>query len=702
MIASLKRIFAPPIFEDDEKTRKAALLNTLVLACFAVLTLYLLAQTILLPFGRSFWIWLRYPLVILTWLLLRRGYVRFACIFGVTSAWTVQMFVWANTGGAEARSIAAVVVLVLMAGLLIDSRAAFLFAILSMVASFAMSYGIAHGVLPQYAATSTLKGVLLDQAVWSFLAVILLHLAMSSINQALKQAREELTERKRVEKELRASEEKFAKAFNASPLPIAIGQDGRILDVNEIFLKVSGYTRDEVIGRTSAELRINERPEDLVKIRQLMQEQGSIRNLEINFRVKSGELRANLLSVEAIEIEGQPCVLMVCNDVTERKQLEEQLRESQKLQAVGQLAGGVAHDFNNLLTVIIGFSELLLRPGQADAASLHHKLGMIKGAAMRAAKLTQQLLAFSCQQVMEVKPLNLNSVINETLEMMRALTGEAIELTAALDDSLKTVRADQAQLEQIILNLTTNAKDAMPKGGKLIIETANIYLDAAYAKYHHEISPGWYAMLAVSDTGIGMDEATIHHIFEPFFTTKQKGKGNGLGLAMVHGVVKQSGGHITVYSEPGHGTTFKIYLPLAEGLDAVPFPERKAISQFQGDETVLLVEDEEDIRQMTREILEAQGYAVLEATGNQSVAISQQYDGEIHLLLTDVMMPDVNGRELAEHLSRQRPNLKVLYMSGYTDNVIMHHEILKPNIVFLQKPFTPQTLAEKVRMALND
>jgi PAS domain S-box-containing protein len=702
MIASLKRFLAPPVFADEEQTRKAALLNMIVLAAFVIATLYLLAAPLLLPEASLFWALVRYPVILFIWALLRLGYIDFACTFAISSAWVIQMLAWATTGGPRTSSLAGIIIFILMAGLLIGSRAAFLFAALSMVASLAMVYGESRGLLPKVTARYAPTETLIAQASWSFLAAVLLHLAMSNIKQALKQAHEELAERKRVEKELRASEERFAKAFNASPLPISIGREGRILDVNDTFVKVSGFSREEVVGHTVEELKILETPEDMYRMRRVLAEQGTVRNLDINLRIKSGELRANLLSVELIELEGEPCLLMVCNDYTERKHLEEQLRESQKLQAVGQLAGGVAHDFNNLLTVIIGFSELLMRPGHAaEPASLHNKLGMIKNAAERAAKLTHQLLAFSCQQVMEVKALSVNEVVTEILEMLEGLTGQDIELQASLDPSLKNVRADQGELEQVILNLAANARDAMPRGGKLIIETSNIYLDAAYAKRYPDITPGWYVMLAVSDTGIGMDDDTLEHIFEPFFTSRKKGKGVGLGLAMVHGVVKQSGGHITVYSELGHGTTFKIYLPLADAKEAESFPERKAITQFKGDETVLLVEDEVDIRQVAHEILEAQGYVVLEASGEESLSISEQYEGEIHLLVTDVVMPDINGQELAERLTVQRPNLKVLYMSGYTDKAIMHHGILKPNIAFLQKPFTPQALAEKVRVALN-
>jgi two-component system, cell cycle sensor histidine kinase and response regulator CckA len=823
VIASLKRFFASPVFADEQKTRQAALLNTLLLASFTVLNLYLVLQVTWLPRGSLFWIFLRYLMVISTWLLLRSGFVRFACIFAVTSAWAIQMVVWARSSGSQAHGVAGIIVLVLMAGLLIDSRAAYLFAALSMLVSLLTAYGVSRNLLPSPPQNYSSPTALINQAVWSFLAAIILHLAMSSINQALKRAHDELAERRRVEAALRASEERFTKIFHASPLPILLGREGEILDVNDTFLRLSGYDRQEVIGQTTTGLNMYEKPEDRFQVMQLLQEQGKIHNLEINLRVKNGDFRTNLLSAEIFDLGGQQSVLLVANDITDRKQVEEalrasekrfasafhaspismimskdrrfidvnqnflsitghareeiightvdelglfidpedpekidrllaeqkavhnlevklrakngetrtvlysaeiieqegqpsllgavidiserkrledQLRQSQKMQAIGQLAGGVAHDFNNILTVIIAFSELLLREA-SESESQRRKIEIIKDSGVRAAKLTQQLLAFSRQQVMEPQVLSLNLVVKEILEMLERLIGEDIELRAVFADELHLVKADQGQIEQVILNLATNARDAMPRGGKLTIETANVFLDETYARQYLEVTPGWYSMLAVSDTGTGIDPLTLAHIFEPFFTTKEKDRGTGLGLATVDGIVKQSGGHITVYSEPLQGTTVKVYLPHTE-LAASKAAQAPGLSQPSlKSETVLLVEDEVSIKEVAREILETQGYVVLEANSEDALDISRQFEGEIHLLLTDVVMPKMNGRELAERLTTQRDGLKVLYMSGYTDNVIVHHGILKPHIAFLQKPFTSQSLTEKVRAVLD-
>jgi PAS domain S-box-containing protein len=380
---------------------------------------------------------------------------------------------------------------------------------------------------------------------------------------------------------------------------------------------------------------------------------------------------------------------------------EEQLRQSQKLEAVGQLAGGVAHDFNNLLTVINGYSDLLLRKlNQGDPLRLN--IEEIKKAGERAASLTRQLLAFSRRQVLQPKVLKLNAVVSDVDKMLRRLIGEDIDLLTVLEPSLGQIKADPGQIEQVILNLAVNARDAMPQGGKLTIETRNVHLDNQYARKHLSIRPGHYVMLAVSDTGCGMDSETQAHMFEPFFTTKGQGKGTGLGLSTVYGIVKQSGGNIWVYSEVGKGTTFKVYLPrideVVESEEARDTPGELP----QGRETVLLTEDEEQVRRMTRVILEMSGYQVLEAkSGDEALSIYKQHEGQIDLVMTDVVMPQMSGRELARNLETLHPGIKVLYMSGYTDDAIVRHGLLDQEIVFLQKPFTPDALTRKVREVLD-
>ncbi len=383
------------------------------------------------------------------------------------------------------------------------------------------------------------------------------------------------------------------------------------------------------------------------------------------------------------------------------KSLEEQLRQSQKIEAIGRLAGGIAHDFNNLLTVIKGYSELLLaKLKQGDP--LKGNLEEIHRASQRATDLTRQLLAFSRRQILEFKILDLNTILRDMDKMLRRILSEDIELVTLFAEGIGKVRTDPGQVEQVILNLAVNARDAMPSGGKLTLETANVELDETFAQTHIEMKPGRYVMLSVSDTGVGMTPEVKEHLFEPFFTTKEEGKGTGLGLSTVYGIVKQSGGDIWVYSEPGQGTTFKIYLPrVEEGASALPHEGDKD-SLPRGRETILLVEDELSVRGFAVQVLRENGYNLLEAVnGSEALRMVQEYAGEIHLLLTDVVMPQVGGKELAQKLKALRPNIKVLFTSGYTDNAIVHHGVLEPGVKFLQKPFSPAALAQKVREVLD-
>jgi PAS domain S-box-containing protein len=408
--------------------------------------------------------------------------------------------------------------------------------------------------------------------------------------------------------------------------------------------------------------------------------------------------------------KGNPFKMIgACEDITERKRaeeentvLQEQLRQSQKMEAVGRLGGGIAHDFNNLLTIIKGYSQLsLLDLKESDP--LWGNIQEIQKATQRATDLTRQLLAFSRRQILDLKVLDLNILLRELDKMLRRIIGEDIELVTLLSGDLGRVKIDPGQIEQVILNLAVNSRDAMPSGGKLTIETANVVLDEEYAHAHVAVIPGHYVRLSISDTGVGMPRELKEKVFEPFFTTKEKGKGTGLGLSMVYGIVKQIGGNIWVYSEPGHGTTFKIYLPrVEEQLDTFHALDETDYSP-RGSETVLLVEDEQEVRLLAHRLLSQQGYRVLEATnGVEALHVAQEHGGEkIHLLLTDVVMPQMGGKELADQLKIFRPDVKVLYTSGYTDDAIVHHGVLEPGTHFLQKPFSPKTLSHKVREVLD-
>jgi signal transduction histidine kinase/CheY-like chemotaxis protein len=433
----------------------------------------------------------------------------------------------------------------------------------------------------------------------------------------------------------------------------------------------------------------------------MLEKHGSVRELEITFLTKSGERRTGLNSAGIIEIAGQKCIIAFFQDITERKSLEKQLRQAQKMEAIGQLAGGIAHDFNNLLGIIIGYSQLFEE--QLDEKHpLKPKVAQIQKAGERAAALTRQLLAFSRQQVLEPKVLDLNAVVADMSKMLHRLIGEDIDLVTVPAPDLGHVKADQGQMEQVIMNLAVNARDAMPQGGKLTITTANADLDDVYVRQHLAGAPGPYVVLQVSDTGCGMDRDTQARIFEPFFTTKESGKGTGLGLSTVYGVVKQSEGYIWVYSEPGQGTTFKIYLPRVDQPETPAEPVSGVRKDARGTETILVVEDAQALRELTRELLESAGYTVLEASdGAEALRIAKEHHGPIHLLLTDVVMPGMDGRALAESMVVSHPDLKVLYVSGYTDDAILRHGIFDSKITLLQKPFRREDLTRKVRDVLG-
>lgn len=516
---------------------------------------------------------------------------------------------------------------------------------------------------------------------------------------------EDITQQKRALEALAESEERFRLLFDEAPVAYhEIDSQGIVRRVNRAECSLLGYGPAEILGRHASEfVPEEERERSREAVRRKVGGEVPLAPFQREFARADGtrvlfEIHENLIRDASGAIVGIRSALL---DITERKQLEEQLRQAQKMEAIGRLAGGIAHDFNNLLMVIQGHSEMMeqrLDPGE----SLRKNADAIRNAAQKAASLIRQLLAFSRMQVIEPKVLDLNSVLTEMGKLLQRLIGENIELSIKPSASLGRVKADPSQIEQIILNLAVNARDAMPQGGRLTIETASVELDDNYARRHAAVRPGRYAMLAVSDTGTGMDSQTQAHIFEPFFTTKELGKGTGLGLATVYGIVKQSRGCIWVYSEPGKGTTFKIYLPQVD--EAVQAPEaRKARPTTpRGTETILVVEDQDSIRELAREFLEASGYTVLEARdGGEALQIAERHEDAIDLLLTDVVMPKIGGRELAPRLSTLRPNIRVLYMSGYAEYDASERGILDHNLACLQKPFSLDTLLCKVREVLD-
>jgi PAS domain S-box-containing protein len=513
-----------------------------------------------------------------------------------------------------------------------------------------------------------------------------------------------VTERARAEAALRGSEQRLRTLFETVNLIVLVldGQ-GRVDYVNPYFLRLTGYTRDEAVGSDWFRQFVPEaqRPPMHAVFRELIE-----RELHPHYQnpilTKAGEERMiSWHNTVMRDPDGRAVgTLSVGEDITERLGLEDRFRQAQKMEAVGRLAGGVAHDFNNVLTAIFGYTDLL--EAQLPVGPAHDDLGEIRAAASRAASLTRQLLAFSRRQVLQPAVLNLNSVVDNLQKMLQRLIGEDVELRTALSPSLGNACADPGQIEQVIVNLAVNARDAMPTGGRLTIETANADLSDEYVEAHQPVVPGRYVMLAVADTGAGMSPEIRGRIFEPFFTTKEKGKGTGLGLSTVYGIVKQSGGYIWVYSEPAHGATFKIYLPRVDAaVEATGHPQPRAHA-LTGTETILVAEDDDLLRPLIRSILEVHGYQVLDAPNAQAALVrAREHPGEIHLLVTDVVMPGQSGRQLARQLLDVRPNLRVLYVSGYTDDAIVHHGMLEPGLHYLQKPFTPATLAAKVREVLD-
>ncbi len=514
----------------------------------------------------------------------------------------------------------------------------------------------------------------------------------------------DITERRRARKALEQSYAYYLSLFDNFPIPIwRSGVDAKCDYFNRAWLAFTGRTMEQELGDGWAK---GVHPEDLERCVKTYRDAFAARRpFEMEYRLRHHDGRYRTI----VDI-GRPIAkldgafagyLGCCYDITDRKRLEEQLRQSQKMEAVGRLAGGIAHDFNNLLTVITGYGQILLGALRPDDP-LRGNVEEINKAGERAAALTRQLLAFSRKQVLEPRVLDLNAVVTNMESLLRRLIGEDLSLQAALAPALGRVKADPGQIEQAIMNLAVNARDAMPQGGRLTIETANVELGESYVEERFFVQPGPYVMLAVSDTGCGMDAETQARIFEPFFTTKEQGKGTGLGLATVYGIVKQSGGYIWVYSEPGLGATLKMYLPRVDAPVETLEPRSSREESFQGTETILLVEDEDMVRRLARTILTGHGYTVLEApNGTEALRISERHGGGIHLLVTDAVMPEMSGRELAGRLIATQPAMKVLFISGYTNDVVVRYGVLPAGIPFLQKPFTPGALARKVRDVLD-
>jgi PAS domain S-box-containing protein len=498
------------------------------------------------------------------------------------------------------------------------------------------------------------------------------------------------------------AESKFRIAFEANPESITITtfEDGTYLEANEVFLSTIGYEHSELVGKSALELGVWTDSQSRALLTEKLQRGERVIDWEARFRTKSGEERQMVLSAHPVQLEGQLCILSILRDVTEQRVLEQKAQQAQKMEAVGRLAGGVAHDFNNLLMITSGNLEMLEEARQ-DPKRVDRCLQQIRTATERGSALTRQMLAFSRQQVLSPSVLNLNTVIHDLWKMLPRLLGEDIETVLSLDPGLGCVSADRGQVEQVIMNLAVNARDAMPQGGKLIVETLNVELNgsAVPGKAEDALS-GPCVLLAVSDTGHGMSPAVQAQIFDPFFTTKEMGKGTGLGLATVYGIVKQSSGSISVYSEPGKGSSFKLYFPRVQEEERKAEPTLPTEPESAGSGTILLVEDETALRQVTSEFLRAKGYHVLGAeNGEVALEICKSNTGTIDLLITDVVMPGHSGPNVAKQVTEMRPGVRTIFMSGYTDRTISS-DSLGPNDAFFQKPFNLQVLARKIQAIL--
>jgi two-component system cell cycle sensor histidine kinase/response regulator CckA len=533
------------------------------------------------------------------------------------------------------------------------------------------------------------------------------NVSVETLERAVRHAfaiHEQERQRRQAEEALRASELRFrALVENSSDGLLLIDREGRVTYTTPSSERHLGWKPEEMIGRSVFDFLD---PEDRgtvgVRMAEALRHPGRVVTAEGRILHADGSSRImEGVAVNRLTDRSVRAIVLNVRDLTERRRLEDQLRQSQKMDAVGQLAGGIAHDFNNLLTAILGYCRLILDDVTLDNP-LRTDLEEIRLAGERAAALTRQLLAFGRRQMLQPQIVDINTIVHDLEKLLRRLIAADVELVTALAPGLPPVLVDPASIEHVLMNLVVNARDAMPHGGRLLIETASVDLDESYAAGHAGVVAGPYVELAVSDTGEGMDEATRARIFEPFFTTKEQGRGIGLGLATVYGIVKQSGGHIWVYSEPGHGTVFKIYLPRAEATKITPKAESvQAAEKTTGWETVLLVEDENAVRALAREVLRRHGYVVLEARhGVDALRLAERHPDDIHLMITDVVMPHLGGRELAERLAAVRPKMKVLFMSGYTDQAVMHRH-LAPGSAFLQKPFTPESFARKVRSVLD-
>lgn len=640
-------------------------------------------------------------------LLLRKGRISQAGWLFLSGTWIFAIVLNVLTGGFSSNCLLMYLSLIVTAAWLLGHKAALLCGSVFLCQTLIMAVMARIGIhFPKYFPAPPISSWLV-LTLFIAIAILPLNQVLQTLKGALMLARQRVVDLEKTEQALRESEERLRTIIEMAPDGVFFTDaSGRFIEVNEAACRQLGYTREQLLQRSVLDIVSRERSELAGERIRTPKTSGAYYE-SCHIRSDGTEVPVEL-GVAKIMFRGQPLTVGVARDITDRKRaeaerarLEEQYRQAQKMESVGRLAGGIAHDFNNLLTVINGYSDLMLG-GLRSGDPVREYADQIRQAGGRAASLTQQLLAFSRKQVILPKPLDLNLIIAEAEKMLRRLVGEDIVVKTVLNPSLGVVMADPGQMHQVLMNLAVNARDAMPNGGELIIETANVELGEQDVADSLGVKSGSYVMMAITDNGVGMDEETHRHMFEPFFTTKGKGEGTGLGLSMVYGIVRQSEGWIKVDSEPGKGTTFKIYLSRIDACKLADDVDKSKTLDLRGSETILVVEDQEEVRKLAANVLRSYGYHVLAAAGGaDAMLLAARHPGDIHLMITDVVMPGMTGRELADKQKPLRPQMKVLYTSGYTDNVIAHRGVLEPGLFYLSKPYTPQTLAEKVREVLG-
>lgn len=695
---------APPVFPgDDEKTRRAAFLNVILL-------LGLLTQL----FAPVMWSGSLLRQVVMTsvflaiclgnLILLRFGFVRAAATVFLSVFWMMATAAIVTCGGIRAPGFSGYFLITGCAGMLLGWRAMAGYTAASVLAGLGLTLAELNGWVDYSHLSDSPFSAWLTFSIILTMCTASMGLAMHYIRQSRIKAEREASQRQLHEQALLRSEQAYREIFNAASEAILIhdAATGEICDANQATLDMFHFAREELLRLSlvdiADELDDHSRAGAQAAFGRAKEQGPQV--LEWRCRRKAGPPFWAEISLRSAHIGERLCVLAVVRDITERRRIEEEVRQLQKEESIGRLAGGVAHDFNNILMAIQGMTEML-RNDLAQRTHSDKRLDAIEKATQRGASLTRQLLAFARRQVIQPSQVGLNDLVGRVAEILRPLLGEPIELKTNLFTGLSAVSIDSNQFEQVLINLAVNARDAMPRGGKLLIETGNVTLDEIYCSQNPDVAPGPYVMLAVSDTGTGMDSETVKRIFEPFFTTKAVGKGTGLGLAMCFGIVKQNHGHISVYSEPGHGTTFRIYLPASGALPTATREIAPVAVIPRGSETILFVEDDPMIRQTVATILTDCGYHVHEADNGESALVqARSMNQPIDLLITDMVMPKMGGRELAEQLRKERPSMRVIYTSGYTEPTITSQELLRGDAAFIAKPYSTDALMRKLRSVM--